>query len=154
MTVLSPCLMVFLKLDSLNARPVIMYQGGCFCRILLSGGAATLPLYCYNLLVIRASSMLIYRQYIHPSRPRQNLPKRDKGRRQKIVLQRTFSRRTAILCDWCLTPSHIARDCVKIHRRTNIFWCFQMSLVSALNYTLISDLYCSCLSFAFKQINK
>ena len=57
-----------------------MYQGGCFCRILLSGTAGTLPVYCYNLLVIRASSMLIYRQYIHPGRAAgENLPKTDEG---------------------------------------------------------------------------
>ena len=62
-----------------------MYQGGCFCRTLLSGGAATLPLYCYNLLVIRASSMLIYRQYIHPGRAAgENLPKTDEGAAAKM----------------------------------------------------------------------
>ena len=62
-----------------------MYQGECFCRILLSGGGATLPLYCYNLLVIRASSMLIYRQYIHPDRAAgENLPKTDEGAAAKM----------------------------------------------------------------------
>ena len=83
-------------------------SGRCFCRILLSGAAATLPLYCCNLLVIRASSMLIYRRYVQTPRLCQ--------KRAKMRLQRTFSRNTALTRDWCLTPSHVPRDCVKRHQ--------------------------------------
>ena len=121
-------------------RLVIMYRRGCFCRILLSGGGATLPLYCYNLLVIRASSMLIYRQYIHPSRARRICQKQTKRGADKNALQRTFSRKTALADDWCLTPSHIARAAV----RKCIRGCFMMfSTRHSFVITLIWDFHCN-----------